>query len=151
MMVADESMMVKVMAIDKVVKRILQTTSANIFKLSQLDQSYDVNSLSSELEGKTFLMLLHRTFSQQNERKRKLMLLYYIAVNSHSSTQDISPSSSSASEKGKAAEIPHSPLSPLKRRLSEITLYADIYTSTSKKNLSMAESDDANENTNSKA
>ncbi|GAA0171266.1 hypothetical protein LIER_41117 [Lithospermum erythrorhizon] len=73
MIVADERMMVKVVEIDKVVERILQTTSANIFRLSQL------------------------------------------------------------------------------RRLSEITLSADIYTSTSKKNLSMTESDDANESNNSKA
>ncbi|KAG9151924.1 hypothetical protein Leryth_002190 [Lithospermum erythrorhizon] len=104
MMVADESMMVKVVAIDKVAERILQTVSVNIFRLLQLDQSYDVNTLSSEFEGNTFLMLLHCTFSQQNECKRKLLLLDYldksnIAVNSHSSTQDISPSSSRKKEK----------------------------------------------------
>ncbi|GAA0157947.1 hypothetical protein LIER_38550 [Lithospermum erythrorhizon] len=143
MMVADESMMVKVVAIDKVAKQILQTTSANIFRLSQL----------------VFLKLqsmVYKHFNQQNERKRKLMLLDYldnsnIVVNSHSSVQDISPSSSNASEKGKVAEILHSPFSPLKRQLSEITFFADIYTSTSKKNLSIAESDDANESSNSKA
>ncbi|GAA0157840.1 hypothetical protein LIER_38529 [Lithospermum erythrorhizon] len=141
MIVADETMMVKVVAIGKIAKRILQTTSADIFRLSQLDQSYALDTLSSEFEGRTFLMLLRRTFNQQNEGNKNLLLLDFldhsnIVENSNSSNQDIWTSSSSASQKEKATEIQLSPLSPFKRQLSQITL--------------STESDDTYENNNSK-
>ncbi|GAA0175626.1 hypothetical protein LIER_41949 [Lithospermum erythrorhizon] len=75
---------------------ILQTTVANISRLSKLGEHYDVSAIRVELHGKVFLMLLRHD------------------------------ENTPAANKGKAISETQSPLSPLKRAMSEITITLGI-------------------------
>ncbi|GAA0145771.1 hypothetical protein LIER_05890 [Lithospermum erythrorhizon] len=88
MLITDEINTIKVLAIDSVAERILQTMTANISILSKQGQHYDVDTIRTELHGKVFLMLLRRTFGQQNQGQRKMLLsTFYDETDSARSTQ----------------------------------------------------------------
>ncbi|GAA0166618.1 hypothetical protein LIER_40221 [Lithospermum erythrorhizon] len=67
------------------------------------------------------LMLLRRSFSKQNENQRKMMLVGYFD-DSNSSTASQSASNPSPLQ---PSEYYSSPLSPLKRQMSQVSINPD--------------------------
>ncbi|GAA0155456.1 hypothetical protein LIER_38093 [Lithospermum erythrorhizon] len=133
MLIANGVNTIKVLAVDNVAEQILQTTGENISRLSKLGENYDVNAIRAELHGKVFLMLLRRTFGKQNESQRKMLLVSFHEVTdtAESTSSMLDDENTRAANKGKAISETQSPLSPLKRAMSEITITPE--TSTKKK------------------
>ncbi|GAA0164158.1 hypothetical protein LIER_39728 [Lithospermum erythrorhizon] len=147
MSASDRNGTVKIVAIGSIVERILQTTTINISKLSNLGEHYDLNSVRSEFHQKIFLILLRRSFGKHNEGQRKMLLLGYFndhdsegSSQSASNTPSQQPSehTKESSDNAKQAICNSSPLSPFKRQMSQISINPGSY---AKKKILLQESE----------
>ncbi|GAA0149257.1 hypothetical protein LIER_08483 [Lithospermum erythrorhizon] len=103
----------------------------------QKGQHYDVDTKRDELHDRVFLMLLRRAFGQQNETQQKMVLIaFYDETGSVVGTESsilpyfsiLDDQDSDPTSEGKSVLPTQSPLSPLKRQMSAITLVPSMYT-----------------------
>ncbi|GAA0159839.1 hypothetical protein LIER_16532 [Lithospermum erythrorhizon] len=83
MTITDHTNAIRVLAIENITERILQTTASQIFKITNLGQIYEVDAIKSDFQDKVFLMLLHRTYGKQNENQRKMLVVAFYDMHSY--------------------------------------------------------------------
>ncbi|GAA0150646.1 hypothetical protein LIER_09539 [Lithospermum erythrorhizon] len=145
MTATDQSVVEQVVAIEEVAERILQTTAEDMARLHNMGEKLELDSIKVTFQGKTYLMMLRRTFGKNAENQRRLLLLSYYEdptsttkalpyTRSQSAGTSNSDCGSSNQEKGVDISLSGSSnqekgvdisLSPIKRQMSEIAITSE--------------------------
>ncbi|GAA0158502.1 hypothetical protein LIER_15510 [Lithospermum erythrorhizon] len=83
MSVTDDTGCLEVVAVGKVVERIMQSTPEHINELQKIGETYDLNSIKIDFENKIFLMLLHQSNGKRSRMQRRPLLVTYYDEGSH--------------------------------------------------------------------
>ncbi|GAA0156521.1 hypothetical protein LIER_38284 [Lithospermum erythrorhizon] len=126
MSIEDLTGSMEAVATGNVAEQIIQTTSSQIVELMKLGQTYDLHSIKTEFQNKTFLMLLRRTYARRFDAQRRLLLAaYFDEPHSQIASQSLTPDDTSSSAfpltSPSAKRTPQEiSMSPLKRQIAEI-------------------------------